>query len=64
MLADNLSLFKSEADNIKELEGFDPNGSLQIDQSIMQENEINLHSSKEAPLDRFSDNENNDNLFR
>jgi len=25
--------------DIKEMQGFDPNGSLQIDQSIMQENE-------------------------
>lgn len=33
MLADNLSLFKSEAENIKEMQGFDPdpNGNLQID---------------------------------
>lgn len=45
------------------MQGFDPNDSLQIDQSIMQENEINFHSYGEAPLDRFSDHEN-DNMFK
>ena len=40
------------------MQGFDPNGSLQIDQSIMQDSEINLGTPREAPLDRFNDQEN------
>jgi hypothetical protein len=53
MLADNLSLFGSQVDNIKEMQGFDPNANLMIDQSIMQDGDN--HSFKEGPLDHFSD---------
>ena len=63
MLADNLSLFQSQAGDLKDLQGFDPNGSLQIDQSIMQDTEVNMHSPKDAPLDRFNDQEG-ENFFR
>jgi hypothetical protein len=45
------------------MQGFDPNANLQIDQSIMQESEINLHTPREAPLDRFNDQDQND-FFR
>jgi len=31
MLADNLSLFQSQVGDLKDMQGFDPNGSLQID---------------------------------
>lgn len=31
MLADNLSLFSSQAENLKDLQGFDPNSNLQCD---------------------------------
>lgn len=34
MLADNLSLFQSNLGDPKEMQGFDPNGSLVLDQSI------------------------------
>ena len=37
MLADNLSLFQSNLGDPKEMQGFDPNGSLVLDQSIRHE---------------------------
>ena len=61
MLADNLSLFQSQSGDLKDMQGFDPNDSLQIDQSIMQDHEINVGSSREAPFDHFSDKASNDN---
>lgn len=39
------------------MQGFDPNGSLQIDQSIMQESEINMHTPREGPLHSFTDHD-------
>jgi len=60
MLADNLSLFSSQVDNIKEMQGFDPHANLQIDQSIMQDNDMGHHFYKEGPLDNFSDAESHD----
>lgn len=36
MLADNLSLFQTEMGDLKEMQGFDPNSSLAMDQSIIR----------------------------
>ena len=44
MLADNLSLFQSEVNNLQEMQGFDPNSSLAMDQSIMR------HDSMQSPV--------------
>ena len=45
MLADNLSLFQSQMGDIQEMQGFDPNQSLALDQSIMR------HDSMSTPRD-------------
>jgi hypothetical protein len=34
MLADNLTLFQSQMGDLKDMQGFDPNSSLAMDQSI------------------------------
>lgn len=39
------------------MQGFDPNGSLQIDQSIMHDNDINLHTPRDGPLHSFTDHD-------
>ena len=36
MLADNLSLFQSQLGDLQEMQGFDPNSSLAMDQSMVQ----------------------------
>jgi hypothetical protein len=58
MLADNLSLFQSQVNDLKDMQGFDPNDSLQIDQSIMQDHEISSH--RDQPFDHFSDRDKNE----
>ena len=35
MLADNLTLFQSQINDIQDVQGFDPDGSLVMDQSIV-----------------------------
>lgn len=61
MLADNLSLFSSQAENVKELQGFDPGANLLVDQSIMQDGDVtSQYPNREAPMDAFSDSGDND----
>ena len=44
--------------DLKEMQGFDPNMSLAIDQSIIQDHE--LVSPRDAPIDKFSDQHSED----
>lgn len=39
MLADNLTLFQSQMGDLQDMRGFDPNGSLVMDQSIVINND-------------------------
>lgn len=39
MLADNLTLFQSQMNDLQDMRGFDPNGSLVMDQSIVVHND-------------------------
>ena len=39
MLADNLTLFGSQLGDLKDMQGFDPNSSFQMDQSIVVDND-------------------------
>jgi len=39
MLADNLTLFQSQMNDLQDMRGFDPNSSLAMDQSIMGEHQ-------------------------
>lgn len=45
MLADNLTLFGSQMNDIQEMRGFDPNMSLAMDQSINVENMGDLNQN-------------------
>jgi len=48
--------------DLKDMQGFDPNGSLQIDQSIMQDSDAG--TPRDSPLDKFSDNLSMDGGYR
>ena len=39
MLADNLTLFQSQMNDLQDMRGFDPNGSSVMDQSIVVHND-------------------------
>jgi len=50
MLADNLTLFQSQMNDLQDMRGFDPNHSLVMDQSIMIHDGSSSHHDQNEPF--------------
>ena len=64
MLADNMSLFQSQMGDIKDLQGFDPNSELPLDQSILIQSKDAEEIEDFKPKEDLSGNDNKNNYAK